>query len=74
MDRLSNKNIRPEYESLKMWKEKLFKLRYEISSLTKSEDWTVQKICKSLKNSKARDECGLVYELFKEPYAGSDVW
>ena len=34
----------------------------------------VEKICKSLKNSKARDECGLVYELFKPPYAGKDIF
>ena len=33
----------------------------------------MEKVCKSLKNSKARDECGLVYELFKPPYAGPDI-
>ena len=41
------------------------------------QDWKTEKIkklCKSLKNSKARDECGLVYELFKPPYAGPDVY
>ena len=27
-----------------------------------------------MKNGKARDECGLVYELFKAPYAGPDVF
>ena len=32
----------------------------------------IKKVCKSLKNSKARDECGLIYELFKPPYAGPD--
>ena len=30
--------------------------------------------CKSLKNRKARDECGFIYELFKKPFAGSDVF
>ena len=77
MDRLSHKPIRPEYEELKQLKEKLFELRFQISSLTKSEDWDqekVEKICKSLKNSKARDESGLIYELFKPPYAGNDVY
>ena len=77
MDRLSHKPIRPEYEQLKKLKEKLFELRFQISSLTKSEDWyqeKVEKICKSLKNSKARDESGLIYELFKPPYAGNDVY
>ena len=77
MDRLSHKPIRPEYEQLKKLKEKLFELRFQISSLTKSEDWNqekVEKICKSLKNSKARDESGLIYELFKPPYAGNDFF
>ena len=52
-------------------------MRYQIASLTKTENWEVEKlekICKSLKNSKARDEAGLVYELFKPPYAGRDVY
>ena len=30
-------------------------------------------MCKSLRNSKARDELGFIYELFKPPYAGEDV-
>ena len=45
--------------------------------MNKSEDWEVdqiEKVCKSLKNSKARDECGLIYELFKPPYAGPAVY
>ena len=70
MERLSHKEIRPEYETLKILKENLFQLRYQLSSQSISEDWSVEeieKICKSLKNSKARDECGLVYELFKPP-------
>ena len=58
-------------------KDKLFDLRYELSSKNKSEDWDnedIEKICNSLKNSKARDESGLVYELFKKPYAGPDIY
>ena len=77
MDRLSHKPIREDYEQLKELKETLFKLRYEISSRNKLEDWKVEqieKVCKSLKNSKARDECGFIYELFKPPYAGPDVY
>ena len=77
MDRLSHKPIREEYEQLKELKENLFDLRYKISRMNKSEDWEVdqiEKVCKSLKNSKARDECGLIYELFKPPYAGPDVY
>ena len=77
IDRLSHKPILPEYGQLKQLKENLFDLRYQIASLTKTENWEVEKlekICKSLKNSKARDEAGLVYELFKPPYAGRDVY
>ena len=77
MDRLSHKPILPEYEQLKVLKESLFELRYEMSKEMKSKDWSVkqvEKICKSLKKTKARDECGLVYELVKPPYSGSDVY
>ena len=52
-------------------------LRLQIASNTKSDDWLsdkIEKICKSLKNSKAKDECGLVYELFKPPYSGTDIY
>ena len=60
-----------------MLKENLFELRLQIASNTKSDDWLsdkIEKICKSLKNSKAKDECGLVYELFKPPCAGTDIY
>ena len=43
----------------------------------KSDNWTdeqIMKMCKSLKNGKARDEMGFIYELFKPPYAGKDVY
>ena len=45
--------------------------------MQKSDNWNyeqIMKVCKSLKNSKARDEMGLIYELFKPPYAGMDVY
>ena len=77
IDRLAPKEILPEYEDLKKFKENLFELRVEIANQTKSDDWMiedVEKVCKSLKNSKARDESGLVYELFKQSYAGPDVY
>ena len=77
IDRLSHKPIGQEYEQLKELKENLFKLRYEISKQTISEDWDTEQIveiCKYLKNNKARDESGLIYELFKPLYAGPDVY
>ena len=77
MERLSPKDIKPEYDALKNLKENLFQLRYQLARQDKSKPWEVkdiEKICKALKNSKARDECGLVYELFKQPYAGQDIF
>ena len=77
VERLSHKSIKPQYDDLKTLKENLFELRYQISSQNKSKDWEVSeivKICKSLKNSKARDECGFIYELFKPSNAGPDVF
>ena len=77
IDRLSHKSIRPEYDQLKSLKENLFELRLQIAKMSKSEEWEIgqiEKVCKSLKNSKARDESGLIYELFKPPNAGPDVY
>ena len=45
--------------------------------MSKSEEWDMEKtvkVCKSLKNNKARDAAGLIYELFKPPFAGEDVY
>ena len=77
IERLSHKSIRPEYEDLKSMKENLFNLRYELASKNKSKNWDlnkIEKVCKSLKNSKARDELGIIYELFKPPMAGKDIY
>ena len=76
IERLSPKEAREEYRALQVMKETLFNMRYEIASFCKSDDWSadqVQSVCKSLRNSKARDELGFVYELFKPTYAGEDV-
>ena len=57
-------------------KDLLFKLRYEIEFYDKSEKWSLEnlsKVCSSLKNNKARDSDGLVYELFKPSKCGPDT-
>ena len=77
IDRLSHKDIQPKFSQLKDMKEYLFEIRYEIAQSRKSADWTtgqVETVCKNLKNGKARDESGLIYELFKPPYAGADLY
>ena len=74
--RLSKNPPHPGYESLQILKEYLFNLRVKISALEKSPDWEVEdivKISRTLKNSKARDNEGLIFELFKPQNCGSDV-
>ena len=51
-------------------------MRLKIASKTKSQDWSIQNlidVCVSLKNSKACDNEGLIFELFKPKYCGEDV-
>ena len=77
IERLTPKEALPEYRSLQLMKESLFEMRFEIASLKKSDNWSpdqIRQICKTLHNSKARDEIGLIYELFKPPYAGPDIY
>ena len=55
----------------------MFEARNETAKSIKTEDWTEEKIktvCKKLKNDKARDVNGMIYELFKEPVAGPDIF
>ena len=75
-DRLAYKDILPEWREIKNLQNSLFEARNEKAKLVKTQDWTEEKImnvCKKLKNDKARDDNGMIYELFKEPFAGPDV-
>ena len=77
IDRLSPKNIQPQYAELKDMKNNLFEMRVQIAKSRKSADWTtgqVASVCKYLKNGKARDEAGLIYELFKPENTGFDLY
>ena len=63
IERLSHKEALKDYQPLQLMKETLFNMRFEIASYKQSDNWSadqVEKICKSLRNSKARDELGLV--------------
>ena len=63
-----------DLEELKDLKEYLFKLSKRLAEKELTEDWTMdklEKILKSLKNNKARDAHGHIYELYK--YAGYDL-
>ena len=77
MDRLAYKDILPEWKEIKNLQNNLFEARNETAKSIKTEDWTEEKIktvCKKLKNDKARDVNGMIYELFKEPVAGPDIF
>ena len=75
-NRLRNRDILPEYESLRIFKEYLFEIRFKLSKMRISSNWQIEDITKaarSLKNKKARDASGFVFELFKEGCAGDDL-
>ena len=73
-DRLKPNKIADGLEELKSLKEYLFELRLKYASKIITEDWSLcdlEKVLKSLKNGKARDPHGHIYELYK--YAGNDL-
>ena len=73
-DRLEPNKIADGLDDLKHLKEYLFNLRLKHSSLIISEDWKkadLDKVLKSLKNGKARDPHGHIYELYR--YGGKDL-
>ena len=76
-ERLSYKEIKPEWKDIKELQNLLFELRMEVSRKERTPEWTekqIREVCKKLKNGKARDDFGLIYELFKEAFAGPDVF
>ena len=76
-NRLAPKAPLPGYEQITYLKDILFKLRCKLSFMRKSEPWTENQlydICKKLKSNKARDENGMIFELFKPQSAGSDLF
>ena len=75
-NRLRNRQIKPMYKSLRIFKEYLFGLRVKTSRLRKCPDWSpdqIMRATRSLGSNKARDNAGLIFEIFKQSCAGSDV-
>ena len=73
-ERLKPNTIGDGLEELQSLKEYLFQLRLKYASQNVSEDWKMsdlEKVLKSLKNGKARDPHGHIYELYK--YGGNDL-
>ena len=57
-------------------KTELWKLRYEYLKERKSEPWNIkdlESMLKNLKNNKSMDPNGMINELFKEGYIGTDL-
>ena len=74
IERLKPNKIEPDLQNLEKLKEYLFKIRYENCKTESSNTWTksdLDKALKTLKNKKARDAHGHIYEIFK--YGGVDL-
>ena len=74
VERLKPNKMADGLELLEEMKEYLYQLRYDVCIDKKSKDWSgeeLEKALKGMKNNKARDAHGHVYELFK--YGGSDL-
>ena len=72
--RLTPNTISEDLGELKSLKQYLFSLRLRLAKQKMSSDWTLdnlENVLKSLKNDKARDAHGHIYELFK--FAGYDL-
>ena len=72
--RLAPNEVPDDLVELKRLKEYLFTLNKRIAKTEKTIDWTLvqlEKVLKSLKNGKARDAHGHIYELYK--YSGHDL-
>jgi hypothetical protein len=75
-DRLRHRDMNPNICYLRDLKEFLFRERFQLSKLRKSEEWTAENLLqvqKSLKMRKSADPSGLINELFKPGVAGLDV-
>ena len=74
IDRLTPNPVKEDLEELFKLKSMLFDLRIEETKLKTTDDWTMddlENVLKTLKNNKARDAHGLIYELFK--FGGQDL-
>ena len=68
VQRLTPNPAKKDLEEIVKFKDILFNMRIESPKKEVTEDWTVdelKKVLKMLKNNKARDAHGHIYELFK---------
>ena len=67
-DRLGSRPIRPDLETMKERKEKLFEMKLAIAENNPSHEWNISDLEKALahlKNKKAIDYEGFINEIFK---------
>ena len=75
--RLRSRPIRQEYSNIFDMKMELCKKRIQLVQANKSKTWTADKlmtILGKLKNKKSRDPHGIINELFKPEFIGSDLF
>ena len=76
INRLEHRKIHERFESIRLLKSELWKLRLESLKKKPSKEWTMkdlEKATKSLKNNQSRDPNGMINELFKPDIAGHDL-
>ena len=76
-NRLRHRLMKPELSNMHELKMQLFNLRLEVSQNLKSKNWTTEnlvQVLKGLKKNKSADPHGLIYELFRPEFIGSDLF
>ena len=75
-NRLKHREMKEEYMDIYFLKSELWKYRLQYMRKNKSKQWSMtqlEKVLKSLKNNKSMDPNGMINEIFKEGYIGSDL-
>ena len=75
-DRLRNRTMKPELMDIFFLKTELWESRNEYLKKEKSKPWSAENldaVLKNLKNNKSMDPNGMINEVFKEGYIGSDL-
>ena len=75
-NRLRSRPLRPDLESIRKDKSKMYKMKMALASSRKSDQWNMkdlEKALNNLKNKKARDSEGFLNEIFKIDVIGDDL-
>ena len=74
--RLRNRPVRPDLESLRKRKNKIFELKMKLAKRIESPEFTMknlEKAISNLQNNKSRDSLGYINEIFKPATIGDDL-